>query len=88
MYNNKLFRIVFFLLGFVLFLDGFILILYKKIHLGTILPLLIGLVFITTAIWSQHIQQYLAQHLKLKKIWRLGWVLFTLWSVSLIGFFG
>ncbi|MGE8531043.1 MAG: YdcF family protein, partial [Acinetobacter guillouiae] len=43
MYNNKLFRIVFFLLGFVLFLDGFILILYKKIHLGTILPLLIGL---------------------------------------------
>ncbi|WP_096735055.1 YdcF family protein [Acinetobacter guillouiae] len=88
MYNNKLFRIVFFLLGFVLFLDGFILILYKKIHLGTILPLLIGLVFISTALWSQHIQQYLAQHLKLKKIWRLGWVLFTLWSVSLIGFFG
>jgi hypothetical protein len=45
----------------------FIFFLYKKNHLGTILPLLIGLVFITTALWSQHIQQYLAQHLKLKK---------------------
>ncbi|MDR0236280.1 YdcF family protein [Acinetobacter sp.] len=88
MNKNKLLRFGLFIIGLLLFLDGFVLVLYKKIHLGTLLPLLIGLGFICTAIWSKSIQQYLVQHTKLKKLWRLGWSLFAIWLISLIGFFG
>ena len=88
MNKNKLLRFGLFIIGLLLFLDGFVLVLYKKIHLGTLLPLFIGLGFICTAIWSKSIQQYLVQHTKLKKLWRLGWSLFAIWLISLIGFFG
>lgn len=88
MYKNKVLRFTLFIIGFLLFLDGFILILFKKIHLGTILPLLIGLVFCTTALWIKQINAFLDQHLKLKKIWLLGWIAFGIWLISLIGFFG
>jgi uncharacterized SAM-binding protein YcdF (DUF218 family) len=88
MNKNKLLRLSLFIIGLLLFLDGFILLLYKKIHLGTLLPLLIGLGFICTAIWGKVIQQYLAHHSKLKKLWRLGWSVFGIWLISLIGFFG
>ncbi|KAF1024812.1 MAG: hypothetical protein GAK29_02308 [Acinetobacter bereziniae] len=87
MNKNKLLRFGLFIIG-LLFLDGFVLVLYKKIHLGTLLPLFIGLGFICTAIWSKAIQQYLVQHTKLKKLWCLGWSLFVIWLISLIGFFG
>ncbi|WP_353167620.1 YdcF family protein [Acinetobacter sp.] len=87
MNKNKLLRLSLFISGGLLFLDGFILLLYKKIHLGTLLPLLIGLVFICTSIWGKAIQHRLAQHSKLKKLWRLGWSLFGIWLISLIGFF-
>ncbi len=76
MNKNKLLRLSLFFIGLLLFLDGFILLLYKKIHLGTLLPLLIGLGFICTAICGKVIQQYLAHHSKLKKLWRLGWSVF------------
>lgn len=88
MYKNKVLRSVVFIIGFLLFLDGFILILFKKIHLGTILPLLIGFVFCTTALWIKPIHSFLNQHLKIKKIWQFGWIAFAIWLISLIAFFG
>ncbi len=88
MYNNKFFRIILFIIGFLLFLDGFILLLYKKIHLGTILPLLIGLVFCITALWIHRINQFLAAHSNIKKLWQFGWISFAVWLLSLIVFFG
>lgn len=92
MLNNKIFKSLFFVIGFViglvLFLDGLILVLYKKIHLGTILPLLIGLVFILVVVFNRKIQDFLNQHLKFKKLWCLGWFTFTLWLMSLLAFFG
>lgn len=87
MNKNKLLRSILFILGFLLFLDGFILILYKKIHLGTILPLLIGLVFCMTALWIKQISNFLAKHSTLKKIWTFGWIAFGIWLISLFAFF-
>lgn len=88
MNKNKLLRSILFILGFLLFLDGFILILYKKIHLGTVLPLLIGLVFCATALWIKQISDFLAKHSTLKKVWTFGWIAFGIWLISLIAFFG
>lgn len=87
MHNNKILLLVLFIIGAVFFLDGFILIANKKIHLGTVLPLLIGIVFCITATWPKQIQLFLNQHLKLKKFWRWGWYAFTIWFVTLIAFF-
>lgn len=87
MNKNKILRSILFILGFLLFLDGFILILYKKIHLGTILPLLIGLVFCVTTLWIKQISNFLAQHSTLKKIWSFGWIAFGIWLISLFAFF-
>ncbi|MEG0487332.1 MAG: ElyC/SanA/YdcF family protein [Acinetobacter sp.] len=87
MHKNKVLRSILFIIGFLLFLDGFILILFKKIHLGTILPLLIGLVFCATALWGKQINSFLDQHIKLKKIWYFGWATFGIWLISLFAFF-
>lgn len=81
-------RYVLFIVGILLFLDGLILILQNKIHLGTILPFIIGLFFILYGSFYQKIQNFLQQHQKLKKIWHLGWIFFNIWLVSLFIFFG
>ena len=80
-------RLILFTIGLVLFVDGFILFLFKKVHLGTIIPVLLGIVFISTALAWHKIQNYLNQHLQLQRFWRVGWIGFTLWCISLAGFF-
>lgn len=80
-------RISLFIIGLILFLDGSILILQNKIHLGTVLPFGIGSFFLIYVIFHQKIQNMLQHNIKLKKIWRFGWVLFSLWTVSLLAFF-
>ncbi len=86
--NSKfLFRIIFFILGMILFLDGFILICLNKIHLGTILPFLIGLIFCIYSVFHTKINLFLSQHSKLNKLWKIGWILFSIWAISLFSFF-
>lgn len=80
-------RCILFIVGLILFLDGFILILQNKIHLGTVLPLIIGLFFIFYTSFYQKIQKILQQHKKIKKIWQFGWICFNLWLISLFIFF-
>lgn len=80
-------RFILLTIGLVLFVDGFILFLFKKVHLGTIIPVLLGIVFISTALVWHKIKNYLNQHLQLQRFWRVGWIGFTLWCISLAGFF-
>lgn len=72
--------------GTVLFMDGFILMLHKKINLWTVAPLVIGSGFIAYAMYQTQIRQFLNTHPKLQKIWRAGSMLFIAWLVSL-GYF-
>lgn len=76
-----------FILGLVLFVDGLILILQNKIHLGTILPFCIGLCFLIYVIFYQKIQNMLQKNLKLKIFWQVGWGFFSLWAISVLAFF-
>ncbi|OTG65575.1 YdcF family protein [Acinetobacter silvestris] len=75
------------ILGLILFLDGLLLILQKKIHLGTLLPFTIGLFFLIYSVFFNKINAFIAQHPKLKKIWKIGWMLFITWLLSLAVFF-
>ena len=70
--QTKIFRLLLLIIGLALFLDGFILFLFKKLHLGTIIPLLVGIVFIGTALAWHKIQNYLNQHARLRHFWHIG----------------
>ncbi|MCI3879948.1 MULTISPECIES: YdcF family protein [Acinetobacter] len=80
-------RIVLALIGSVLFLDGAILIAFKKIHIGTVLPLLLGLFFCLYAYFYYHIERFFFYHFRLHSIWRFGWLCFWIWVISLGYFF-
>lgn len=80
-------RLVLALIGSVLFLDGAILIAFKKIHIGTVLPLLLGLFFCLYAYFYYHIERFFFYHFRLHSIWRFGWLCFWIWVVSLGYFF-
>lgn len=84
---TSVFRWILLLIGLLLFIDGFYLISLKKIHLGTVLPLLIGLAFCIYAIWHKKIQIFLTKHPKLNKLWKTGIIFFSLWIISLFSFF-
>ncbi|MBK0064941.1 MULTISPECIES: YdcF family protein [unclassified Acinetobacter] len=80
-------RLSLFIIGLILFADAVLLLSYRKIHLGIILPLLIGLIFCAYACFYLQIQQWLKQHLTLKKFWRFGWGIFSVWLITLFAFF-
>lgn len=87
MFQNKIFRAVLFIIGLILFLDGLFLICQNKIHLGTVLPLFTGIIFCIQAIFAVYIRDFLSKHKRLRKIWSLGWIGFSIWLLSLLSFF-
>lgn len=80
-------RVLLFIIGTILLVDGLWLISLDKIHLGIILPVVIGTVFILIAMYYHKIQHFLMQHQQLKKLWKMGWIGFGIWLISLLGFF-
>lgn len=84
----RLSRIFLFCMGCILSINAFMLIAQKKIHLGIVLPLLIGLIFIIHALFWQGIQHYLKQHKILKKLWQGLWITFAIWLCSFLIFIG
>lgn len=80
-------RIILFVVGSVLLANGGYLLALKKIHLGIILPFLIGLIFIVLSVAWHPIQNYLKAHPTAKKLWNLAWCGFIVWALSLTGFF-
>ncbi|KAA8732695.1 YdcF family protein [Acinetobacter qingfengensis] len=79
-------RSLLFILGTILFLNGFVLILMGKIHLGTILPLLIGIIFLCHGFTWSWLQTYLRSHPALRNFWCGIWILFFLWCITFFGF--
>ncbi len=71
------------ILGLVLLLDSLYLLIQKKLHIGIVLPLLIGAVFLIYAIGWHKIHYWLNQHIYIKRLWKTGWCLFALWCVCL-----
>ncbi|MFV5369412.1 YdcF family protein [Acinetobacter junii] len=80
-------RIILAIVGSILFLDGAILIALKKIHIGTVLPFLIGLFFCIYAYFYYHFERFFFYHFRLHSIWRFAWTCFWIWIISLGYFF-
>lgn len=60
----------------------------KKVHLGIILPLLIGLGFVLYGIYHQSLAGFLSHHPLVYKIWQFLVIAFWLWMMSILMFFG
>lgn len=80
-------RIVVFVLGVMLLVDGLYLIFLQKIHLGTILPVLLGILFIFTSCCQNKIRLWQQQSARFACFWRWAWRGFFLWLITLFGFF-
>lgn len=90
-YNIKKYIIQFLMLslGLILFLDGFLLILQKRIHLGTLLPFTIGVALCLHGYSYEKIINFLnqTQNQSFKKVWKMCWCLFLIWVMSVVIFF-
>ncbi len=80
-------RILLLISGLLLTVDSIWLIFQDKIHLGIIIPLLLGIFFLICAVFSPHIQRILQLSTFLQKLWKMGWCIFGIWLFSLVIFF-
>lgn len=60
----------------------------KKFHLGTILPLFIGLALVLYGLCHQSLTHYFSEHPLLSLMWQVALVVFWLWALSVLMFFG
>lgn len=81
-------RILTLILGIVLFLDGLILLLAGKIHIGIIIPLCLGAYFIAYALFFKSFRLQLQQKPILKKLFYTANILMGVWFISFLIFAG
>lgn len=79
-------RAVLLVCGMMLCLDAAVLFYYKKINFGTVVPFVIGLVFLLHAIYWHSLMAFLSQHAVVKLLWQLAWAGFVVWLLSFIYF--
>lgn len=88
MLKNTVIQTLIFIIGLILFIDGLYLIALGRLGIGTILPFVIGLIFCIQILFGKQINHFLQHHLKLQRLWKFGWILFSIWLFSLFIFFG
>lgn len=86
--SSRLKRSLSFILGALLALDGLYLISQNKVHLGIILPVIIGMGLIFYALAFDRIQSCIQVNKFRQKIWSGLWTAFFLWLSSVLIFLG
>lgn len=84
----KIIRTFLILIGSVLIIDCVALMAVSKINFGTVVPCLVGIIFLLHGIYWPPIQQWLAGKRWLKRLWTLCWGGFVLWLLSFGVFIG
>lgn len=79
-------RSVLFITGLILFLDGLVLLLSGKIHLGIVIPFMIGVILCSYAVFYAWFKRHLQQRPRLRKSWYAAWAIFAIWLLSFILF--
>lgn len=82
----SMWRLLLFISGLILFVDGLLLLLSGKIHLGIIIPFVVGLILCSYAIFYAWFKQQLQQKPRLRKLWYIAWSLFIVWLLSFMMF--
>lgn len=84
----KVLRTLLTISGLVFIIDCVILIAVGKINFSTVVPLLIGLIFIAHGLFWHTIRNFVIQSTWLNISWHALWILFGLWLVSFGVFIG
>lgn len=84
---TKWIRIFLAIIGSILILDGLFLIFLNKIHVGTIVPLILGTFFCLYSLFYYHLERFFFYHFRLHTFWRFGWLCFWIWLIGLGYFF-
>ena len=84
---HQLKRILSFIFGLILTIDGIWLTLLKKMHLGTILPLVIGLILLGYTFFCNTIHQWVQHSDFRRRMYKIIWAGFFLWLFSVVVFF-
>lgn len=87
MLKSKIFRFILLFMGVFLFLYSVFLLIQQRYGLGTILPLFIGLMFCIQVLFNQKIYHFLMLRPRLKQCYKIGWVIFSVWFISICLFF-
>ncbi len=82
----KFFRLLLLIIGVVLIIDCSVLLFLFKINFGTVIPLVIGLIFVIHAIYWQAIQNFIGEKPSLTWAWYGCWAVFTPWLITFIIF--
>lgn len=85
-YYLKAFNILLFITGLILVIDCAILIAADKINFGTLVPFVLGLIFIIHAVFWYKIKAKLQVSKHWRMVWKLLWAIFVLWLISFIVF--
>ncbi|MFW2754264.1 YdcF family protein, partial [Acinetobacter baumannii] len=80
---SKWIRIFLAVIGSILFLDGLFLAFLNKIHVGTLVPLVLGAFFCLYALFYYHLERFFFYHYRLHTLWRFGWLCFWIWLIGL-----
>ncbi|KGT48350.1 YdcF family protein [Acinetobacter sp. HR7] len=81
-------RLISTLTGLLLIADSMWLLAHDKIHLGILLPLVIGIMLILYALFFYHFQQWQQKTRFRSNLWKLMWAGFLTWVASVVIFFG
>ena len=68
--------------GIVIIVDCVSLMIVGKINFGTVVPCLLGAVFVAHGVFWSTIRRYLAQNRWLSRLWYALWGVFILWLMS------
>lgn len=81
-------RILLIISGVIIILDCLALMALGKINFGTVVPLMIGIIFVVHGVYWLRIRQFIERNRLLKRLWYGLWVLFVLWLISFGIFIG
>lgn len=81
-HSIRVFRVLLGIIGLVLLLDTLVLFALLKINFGTVVPFLLGVIFLVHALFWQAIQKKLTKSVWLQYAWRLLWAMFAVWLLS------
>lgn len=86
MSKTLLIRILLLIVGITITIDCAVLMIIGKINFGSVVPFLIGVIFVIHGIYWERIRRFIGHHPLFKRIWYGLWGLFILWLISFMVF--
>lgn len=75
-------RVILTIIGSVMIIDCLIVMVFDKINFGSVVPFLLGMVFVAHGIFWRNIRRFICQNRWLSRFWYALWTIFLIWLIS------